>query len=62
MYLCPICKRKFNSENNVAKHSLQCWRQQNPNYKSTPAPRTPDIINRKINEEVLDFFSTFQGE
>ena len=60
MYICPICNRKFKSEDDIAKHSLQCWREKNPFYQSKPAPRSEDIVERQINDEVFDFFSSLE--
>ena len=60
MYICSICNKTFDSEESIAKHSLKCWREKNPNHKSTPAPRSADIVERTINNDVLSFFSSIQ--
>ena len=60
MYICPICNRTFENEEDVAKHSLKCWKEQNPNHKSKSAPHSADIVERVINNEILDFFSSLQ--
>ena len=60
MYICPICNKSFENEEAIAKHSLKCWREKNPYHKSKPAPRSESITERKVNEEILDFFSSFQ--
>ena len=59
MYICPICKKEFNTSERVAKHSLACWREQHPNFQSNPAPRSKNITTRKVNNEVLNFFDSF---
>jgi len=56
MYICPICKRAFKEEEKIAKHSLGCWREHNPCHQSTPAPRSENITERKVNNEVMSFF------
>lgn len=60
MYICPLCNRTFDLEDNIAQHSLKCWRERNPNHKSKPAPHSADIIERTINNDVLNFFSSIQ--
>ena len=56
MYICPTCNRKFKTGEEVAKHSLSCWRQHNPNHRSKPAPRSDDIVHIEINDDVVKFF------
>ena len=56
MYICPICQRQFNNEEGVTKHSLRCWREHNPNHKSKSAPHGEDIVERKVNNELFEFF------
>jgi len=60
VYICPICNRTFDIEDQIAKHSLRCWREHNPYHKSKPAPHTTDLNERKVNNEVLDFFANLQ--
>ena len=62
MYICPICKKEFNSEENVSKHYLKCWKERNPNHQAKSAPRSEDINTREINNDVLNFFNSFQKE
>lgn len=59
MYICPTCQKEFINENDVTKHFLNCWKEKNPNHKSKPAPRGENIINREINEDILNFFNNF---
>ena len=56
MYYCPVCQRGFQTEDIIRKHFLSCWKEHNPNYQSTSAPRSADIINRKVDNNVLEFF------
>ena len=60
MYICPICKKAYQSDTIVAKCFMRCWKEQNPNHKSKEAPRSDDIINRQCNNEMINFFSQFQ--
>lgn len=60
MYICPFCNKQFNKDVDVAKHSLKCWRELNPNHKSKDAPRSEDIVTRKDNNDILNFFATLQ--
>jgi len=60
MYLCSICNKVFEIEDDIAKHSLKCWREHNPYHRSTPAPHGKDIIEKKVNKEVFNFFSSLQ--
>lgn len=60
MYLCSICKKEFETKELIAKHSLKCWREHNPYHKSKPAPHTTDINERRINDEVSNFFANLQ--
>ena len=62
MYICPVCNNLFDTEEDVSKHSLKCWRAKNPNHKSKPAPHSEDKIEREVTNEVLDFFASFQKE
>ena len=62
MYICPTCNREFTTEENVVKHFLKCWKEKNPNHQSKPAPRSPDINTREVNDDVMNFFNSFQKE
>lgn len=55
-YICPICGQEFIKSEDVAKHSLACWREQNPNHKSKPAPRGEDKNYYEISEDAVAFF------
>ena len=56
MYVCPICKREFEIEEMVAKHSLICWRELHPNRTSKPAPQGETIETREISKDIMAFF------
>ena len=56
MYICPVCNKKFPTEEIIKAHFLQCWKEHNPYHKSKPAPRGKDVEERKINKDILDFF------
>ena len=60
MYICPTCKREFPTENDVVKHYLKCWKEKNPCHKSKSAPRSEDVNTREVNNDVMNFFSSFQ--
>ncbi len=60
MFICKICHREFFTAEDVAKHSLKCWKEQNPYRQSKPAPHSENIVERKVNDEILDFFSNIQ--
>lgn len=56
MYICPTCNRQFKNAETIAKHSLGCWREYNPNHRSKEAPHSENIIQREIDDNVLAFF------
>lgn len=58
MYICPLCKKEFNKEDNMKSHLLQCWKEQHPYHKSKPAPRSENIITREISNDVINFFNS----
>lgn len=60
MYICPVCNKSFVDEEAITKHSLKCWKEHNPNHKSTPAPHSEDRIQRKVNDDIIDFFTSLQ--
>ena len=57
MYICPICKEKFENESIIARHSLRCWREHNPNHVSTPAPCKGNVTEREVSEDIINFFA-----
>ena len=60
MYICPICKKEFPTEDAVVKHYLKCWKEKNPYQTSKSAPCNSNISTRKVNEDVTNFFNSFQ--
>ena len=60
-YICPTCKREFESEESLVKHFLKCWKEENPSHKSNPAPRSEDISTRTVNDDVANFFSSLKS-
>jgi len=62
MYICPTCHRGFKNEEIVAKHSLQCWREHNPNHITKPAPCKGNTTKRQFNKEVMSFFAQFRKD
>lgn len=62
MYICLECGRSFQKEESMQKHFLACWRERHPGHHAKDAPRSADIIARNMNNEVLDFFNSFQKE
>ena len=53
MYICPICNRKFEKEEKLAKHFLPCWKENNPFHISKEAPRI-------VNDDIMNFFNSFK--
>ena len=60
MYICPTCNQIFENEEDIGKHFLRCWQQHNPNHKSSSAPHSEDIIERKVNNDIINFFASLQ--
>ena len=61
MFVCPTCERQFKEEKDVVKHYLNCWKENHPNYKSGSAPESAAVERRRINDEVLNFFTFWSG-
>ena len=62
MYICPTCNKIFTDEKSITNHSLKCWKEHNPNHKSIPAPHSEDIVIRHVNDDIMNFFASFQKE
>ena len=60
MYICPVCNQQFKEEQVLVKHYLSCWKKENPHLRSKPAPRSEDINTREVNEDIENFFNSFQ--
>ena len=56
MFICPVCSKEFLKEENLVKHYLSCWKENNPNHKSKDAPRSKDIETRSVTEDIKTFF------
>ena len=61
VYMCPTCYKECATEEEVTKHFLKCWKDNNPHCKSKPAPRSADIIRVVANEEMQQFFEMLGG-
>ena len=62
MYICPTCCKEFEKEEILVKHFLKCWKDKYPCHKSKSAPRSEDINTREVNDDVMNFFASFQKE
>lgn len=60
MYICPTCKKSFDTEEKIQRHFLTCWKEQHPYYKSKPAPHSPDIVEEQIDDNILNFFQNLK--
>ena len=58
MFICPICNKEFNTQEQIRNHFLSCWQEQHPYHKSKPAPRSEDIITREVSDDVINFFNS----
>ena len=56
MYICPICKKEFEKEESIRSHYLSCWKKTHPVHKSKSAPRSKDVITRRENNDITNFF------
>lgn len=62
IYICPTCEREFNTEEEVSKHFLKCWKDNNPHHISKPAPRSENISVSEASQEIFEFFALLKGE
>lgn len=62
MYICPTCKKEFDSETKIIQHSLQCWKKANPHIKSKPIEHSDDVVIREENDELKNFLNSFKKE
>ena len=60
MYVCPICNKKYDNEEAVAKCYLKCWREKRFAHRSKSAPKSEDITTREAPADVMAFFNSFQ--
>lgn len=59
MYICPVCNKEIEKEDDAVKHLLRCWKEKNPHIKSKPAPCSEDINTREVSDDVMNFFNSF---
>lgn len=62
MYICPVCQKEYNTETAIQKHFLACWKEKFPCHQAKSAPRSEDIIKRTVNNDMANFFNSFQKE
>jgi hypothetical protein len=62
MYICPTCNKECETEEILVKHFLKCWKTEHPSHQSKPAPRSADINTREVDNDIMDFFNSFQQE
>ena len=62
MYICPTCNKGFKLEKDAVKHLLACWKEKNPHNESKPAQYSMIIVDRKVSNDVSDFFSSFRKD
>lgn len=60
MYVCPTCKKEFSSEDKIAKHFLNCWKELHPNHISKEIKPSPEVTTRQVNNDILAFFDSFK--
>ena len=61
LYICPTCRKLFDTEEKIVRHSLKCWKQHNPDCKSTPAPCKGNISTQEMSEDIQKFFSEWSA-
>ena len=62
MYICPVCNKEIEKEDDAVKHLLRCWKEKNSHIKSKPAPCSEDINTREVSDDVMNFFNSFGKE
>ena len=62
IYICPDCGKEYETEQDITKHFMKCWKDNNPHHKSKPAPRSEDITTREMGDDVAKFFALLEGE
>lgn len=60
MYICPVCQKEYDTETAIQKHFLSCWKEKNPCHRSKSAPRSEDIVERQVSNDIAQFFDLFQ--
>ena len=62
IYICPTCGKEYETEEEISKHYLKCWKNNNTSHQSKPAPRSEDITTREMGDDVVKFFALLEGE
>ena len=43
MFICPVCHKEFDTEPEVVRHYLACWKENALPHKPKEAPRSADV-------------------
>lgn len=62
IYICPTCGKEYKTEEEISKHYIKCWKNNNTSYQSKPAPRSEDITVREMEDDIAKFFALLEGE
>lgn len=62
IYICPTCGKEYETEEEISKHYIKCWKDNNTSYQSKPAPRSKDITVREMGDDMAKFFALLEGE
>ena len=60
MYICPTCKRGFESEVSIRKHFFFFFKEQHPYHQYTSASHAEDIVTLEADDNVLSFFDNMR--
>lgn len=61
MFICPICSKEFDTEENIRGHFLTCWKEHHSVHKSKSAPHS-ESTTRQTNVSIVDFFKRINNE
>lgn len=61
MYICPVCTKEYEEESVLVKHFLSCWKEHSPIHEVKSASRS-EVTTREVNEDIINFFSSFGGK
>ena len=61
-YICPDCGKEYNAEQEITKHFMKCWKDNNPHHKSKAAPRSADRHTSTVSDDIAQFFNSFGKE
>lgn len=62
MYICPTCQCGFETEQQIQKHFLSCWKEQHPFHIAKEAPHLEDITNSSNEDLMRQFFGGLINE